>query len=224
MGRTTISLPQSLLRWLRVVAAERRTSMATVIREALEEKVAGSRPKPRSLGIATSGFSDTSERSGNERPCDRYADADIGFVDAAVLSVVERLNEPKLATLDRRHFSMLCPRHVDALELTRSFMVPKATYLRRFGGPLSRQGQAIVALQPHPERRFDAEYSLQIECSFRRKRSLSSDDLVDALGRPAHSLRKLPLGHPSGPQLLFQNIPRWDDGVGAGVVNCHSGC
>jgi predicted nucleic acid-binding protein len=32
--------------------------------------------------------------------CDRYADADIGFVDAAVLAVVERLDEPKLATLD----------------------------------------------------------------------------------------------------------------------------
>ena len=30
--------------------------------------------------------------------CDRYADADIGFVDAAVLALVERLNEPKLAT------------------------------------------------------------------------------------------------------------------------------
>lgn len=49
--------------------------------------------------------------------CDRYADADVGFVDAAVLAVVERLNEPKLATLDRRHFSLLRPRHVDALEL-----------------------------------------------------------------------------------------------------------
>ena len=35
--------------------------------------------------------------------CDRYADADVGFVDAAVLAVVERLNEPKLATLDSRH-------------------------------------------------------------------------------------------------------------------------
>jgi predicted nucleic acid-binding protein len=49
--------------------------------------------------------------------CDRYADADIGFVDAAVLAVVERLNEPKLATLDRRHFGMLRPRHLDALIL-----------------------------------------------------------------------------------------------------------
>jgi predicted nucleic acid-binding protein len=49
--------------------------------------------------------------------CDRYADADIGFVDAAVLALVERLNEPKLATLDRRHFGLLRPRHVDALRL-----------------------------------------------------------------------------------------------------------
>ncbi|MBI3751402.1 MAG: PIN domain-containing protein [Chloroflexi bacterium] len=49
--------------------------------------------------------------------CDRYADSDIGYVDAAVLSIVERLNEPKLATLDHRHFGVLRPRHVDALHL-----------------------------------------------------------------------------------------------------------
>ncbi|MDP6300971.1 MAG: PIN domain-containing protein [SAR202 cluster bacterium] len=49
--------------------------------------------------------------------CDLYSDSDIGFVDAAVLAVVERLNEPKLATLDHRHFGMLRPRHVDALRL-----------------------------------------------------------------------------------------------------------
>ncbi|MBA2336281.1 MAG: PIN domain-containing protein [Acidimicrobiia bacterium] len=49
--------------------------------------------------------------------CDRYADADIGYVDAAVLAITERLDEPKLATLDRRHFGTLRPRHVDALRL-----------------------------------------------------------------------------------------------------------
>ena len=48
---------------------------------------------------------------------DRYADQDVGFVDAAVLTVVERLGEPKLATLDRRHFAVFRPRHVDSLEL-----------------------------------------------------------------------------------------------------------
>ena len=49
--------------------------------------------------------------------CDRYGDSDVGFVDAGVLAVVERLNEPKLATLDHRHFGLLRPRHVDALRL-----------------------------------------------------------------------------------------------------------
>lgn len=46
-----------------------------------------------------------------------YADLRIGFVDAAVLAIVERLRERKLATLDRRHFSVMRPRHVDALAL-----------------------------------------------------------------------------------------------------------
>lgn len=49
--------------------------------------------------------------------CDRYDDSDIGFVDAAVMAIVERLEEPKLATLDHRHFGTLRPRHVDALVL-----------------------------------------------------------------------------------------------------------
>jgi uncharacterized protein len=49
--------------------------------------------------------------------CDRYADADIGFVDAAVFAIVERLGEAKLATLDRRHFSLLRPRHRETIDL-----------------------------------------------------------------------------------------------------------
>ena len=49
--------------------------------------------------------------------CDRYADADVGFTDAAVLAIVERLDEQKLATLDHRHFRVLRPRHVETLQL-----------------------------------------------------------------------------------------------------------
>jgi predicted nucleic acid-binding protein len=45
------------------------------------------------------------------------ADSDIGFVDASVVAIVERLNEPKVATLDRRHFGLIRPRHVNALRL-----------------------------------------------------------------------------------------------------------
>jgi hypothetical protein len=49
--------------------------------------------------------------------CDRYEDADLGFVDAAVLAVVERLDERKVATLDERHFRAVRPRHVESLRL-----------------------------------------------------------------------------------------------------------
>ena len=49
--------------------------------------------------------------------CVAYADLPLGFVDAAVLAIVERLGEPKLATLDHRHFRVLRPRHVPSLNL-----------------------------------------------------------------------------------------------------------
>lgn len=49
--------------------------------------------------------------------CDRCADSDIGFVDAAVMALVERLDEPKLATLDHRHFGLIRPRHRDSIDL-----------------------------------------------------------------------------------------------------------
>jgi metal-responsive CopG/Arc/MetJ family transcriptional regulator len=68
MERTTLSLPEDLLRRLRMVAAEQGTSMATLIREALEERLKEHRPMPRSLGIGASGDRDTARRSGDERP------------------------------------------------------------------------------------------------------------------------------------------------------------
>jgi len=46
-----------------------------------------------------------------------YADQQIGFVDASVLAIVERLREAKLATLDHRHFAVMRPRHTGSLEL-----------------------------------------------------------------------------------------------------------
>jgi predicted nucleic acid-binding protein len=46
-----------------------------------------------------------------------YADLEVGFVDCAVLAIAERLGEPKLATLDHRHFGTMRPAHVEALEL-----------------------------------------------------------------------------------------------------------
>lgn len=43
--------------------------------------------------------------------------SEIGFVDATVVAVAERLGLGAVATTDRRHFSMVRPRHVPAFEL-----------------------------------------------------------------------------------------------------------
>jgi predicted nucleic acid-binding protein len=49
--------------------------------------------------------------------CSAYADLPLGFVDAAVVTVVERLGEHKLATLDHHHFRVVRPRHTASLTL-----------------------------------------------------------------------------------------------------------
>lgn len=64
-------LPPDLLKQLRRIAAEREMSVAALVREALEEKVSEHRPRPRSLGIGTSGFSDTARRTVEERSVPR---------------------------------------------------------------------------------------------------------------------------------------------------------
>lgn len=71
MERTTISLSDELLQRLRVMAAERRTSIAALIREALEDKIKAYRPRPRSWGIGASGYTDTASKAGDLRPVPR---------------------------------------------------------------------------------------------------------------------------------------------------------
>ena len=46
-----------------------------------------------------------------------YRDLGLGVVDASVIALAERLGEPKVATLDARHFGVVRPRHVPSLEL-----------------------------------------------------------------------------------------------------------
>jgi predicted nucleic acid-binding protein len=48
---------------------------------------------------------------------ERYRDLSLGLVDATVLAATEMLREPKLATLDHRHFHTVRPSHCDALLL-----------------------------------------------------------------------------------------------------------
>jgi predicted nucleic acid-binding protein len=48
---------------------------------------------------------------------ERYADLRLGIVDASIIAACERLGQTRLATLDRRHFSVIRPRHCPSLEL-----------------------------------------------------------------------------------------------------------
>jgi predicted nucleic acid-binding protein len=47
----------------------------------------------------------------------QYADASIGFVDASVVAVAERLGVQSVLTLARRHFGPIRPTHCQALSI-----------------------------------------------------------------------------------------------------------
>ncbi len=46
-----------------------------------------------------------------------YRDLHLGAVDASVVATAERLDVSQVATLDRRHFSVVRPRHVGAFDV-----------------------------------------------------------------------------------------------------------
>lgn len=48
---------------------------------------------------------------------DKYADSGLDTTDASVIAIAERLGITEVATLNRRHFSFVQPRHVAALTL-----------------------------------------------------------------------------------------------------------
>ncbi len=48
---------------------------------------------------------------------ERYADLPLGATDACLVALAERLGIVELVTLDRRHFTIVRPRHVDVLTL-----------------------------------------------------------------------------------------------------------
>ncbi len=47
----------------------------------------------------------------------KYRDLPLGMADASVVTAAERLGVTKVATLDRRHFSVVRPHHIDAFEI-----------------------------------------------------------------------------------------------------------
>lgn len=46
-----------------------------------------------------------------------YADLPLGAVDASMIAIAERLGVQEVATLDRRHFSVVRPRHAEAFKI-----------------------------------------------------------------------------------------------------------
>lgn len=48
---------------------------------------------------------------------DQYADMGLGLVDASVIAIAERLGVTTVATLNRRDFTVVRPRHVEAFTL-----------------------------------------------------------------------------------------------------------
>jgi hypothetical protein len=47
----------------------------------------------------------------------KHKDFNIGFVDASIIAISERLNVCKILTTDRKHFSMIEPRHCKVFNL-----------------------------------------------------------------------------------------------------------
>ncbi|MEK7215815.1 MAG: hypothetical protein AAB289_09510 [Chloroflexota bacterium] len=66
MERTTIMAPAELLDRLRRIAHSRHISLASLMREALEEKAAKERRRPTIAGIAASRLGNLGERAGAE--------------------------------------------------------------------------------------------------------------------------------------------------------------
>jgi predicted nucleic acid-binding protein len=48
---------------------------------------------------------------------ERYADWPLGGTDASVIAIAERLGVTTVATLDRRHFGPIQPRHIEGFTL-----------------------------------------------------------------------------------------------------------
>ncbi|SDY94363.1 hypothetical protein SAMN05661080_05098 [Modestobacter sp. DSM 44400] len=48
---------------------------------------------------------------------EQYADLGLGGTDASVVAIAERLGVDRIATLDRRHFTVVRPLHVEAFTL-----------------------------------------------------------------------------------------------------------
>lgn len=61
-------IPENLLVRLRRMAEEENETTVSVIQKVMKEKMRDYHPRPRSIGVAASGYSDTAQRTSEERP------------------------------------------------------------------------------------------------------------------------------------------------------------
>jgi len=47
----------------------------------------------------------------------QYPDMNLGTTDASVVAIAERLGITRIATIDRRHFPVIRPKHIDSFTL-----------------------------------------------------------------------------------------------------------
>lgn len=97
---------------------------ATVAAEAgyLIEKLGGPADEETFLlGVAEGGFEPVDLTATDYRRMaelvKQYDDMGLGTTDASVIALAERLGINEIATLDRRHFTAVRPRHVEAFSL-----------------------------------------------------------------------------------------------------------
>jgi predicted nucleic acid-binding protein len=82
----------------------------------------GAEPEVRFLGdLASGAFTIEPVRAGDwlriAELVATYRDLPLGTVDASLVAAAERLGITEAATVDRRHFSIVRPRHTDAFSL-----------------------------------------------------------------------------------------------------------
>lgn len=97
---------------------------ATVVAETgyLLERAAGPSVEAEFLRLFSTGYLKLADVTDDDLTraaelVEQYADFPLGTTDASIVAVAERLKITTIATLDRRHFEVVRPRHVDAFTL-----------------------------------------------------------------------------------------------------------
>jgi hypothetical protein len=79
----------------------------------------------------------------------KYSDAALGFVDASIVAVAERLKIKELLTTDRRHFSLIRPRHCPTLISSLNLESNEDRDLAKPGGAPDDSEVGVIDELPH---------------------------------------------------------------------------